>query len=84
VDKSFGDDKSYCFKATLNRSDTVTIINKRREKFRIEVPVSLTLENIVIDSLDSVLHTQDADTDLPACLSEYRTCCELNSGTNFV
>ena len=43
VDKIFGDDTSRCFKSTLTKTDTVTIINKRREKFRIDVPVLLTL-----------------------------------------
>ena len=76
MDESLTDDT--CFD-TLSSSDTVTINNKRREKFRMEVPVSLTLENITIDSLDSVLHTQASGTDLPACLSEYRQCCELDS-----
>ena len=33
----------------------ITIYNKNRELFTVEVPVSLTMTNIKIDSLDSIL-----------------------------
>ena len=52
-----------------NETD-VTIYNKRREKFRVEVPKAFTMDNITIDSLDSILYSHDtAETD-PECLSE--------------
>ena len=55
--------------------ETVTIYNKRREKFRVEVPHALILEDIVIDSLDSILYSHSHDTADPECLSEERQCC---------
>lgn len=50
--------------------ETVTIYNKIRERFRMEVFAKLKLERVVIDSLDSVLPFGSP------CLSEYRPCCK--------
>ena len=50
----------------------VTVYNKKREKFRIGVGLSVTLEHIVIDSIDSILQTQVLGTPKVACLNEYR------------
>lgn len=47
--------QSMCFDSIAESSNTVTIYNKRREKLRFDVPVSLTLTNIVIDGIDSIL-----------------------------
>ena len=59
--------------------DTVTIYNKRREKFRVEVPYSLSMERIVIDGLDSILYSRNSGEAEPACLSEERPCCAMSS-----
>ena len=73
-----------CFAQIGTAASTVTLHNKRREKFRLDVPASLTLAGVVIDGLDSVLHTQSLGTPLPACLSERRACCRLNPSTGVV
>jgi hypothetical protein len=56
-------------------NDVVTIYNKNREQFTVEVALSLTLTNIKIDSLDSVLFSLDSDVYDTSCLSERATCC---------
>ena len=65
-------------------SDAITIYNKKRERFRLDVPVKLTLEGVVIDSIDSILHSQTTGTALPDCLSERRICCKLTIATDTV
>ena len=73
-----------CFQSMTASTSFVTIHNKRREKLKFDVPISLTLSNIVIDSIDSILHTQNLGTPLPACLSERRSCCLLDPGTDTI
>ena len=68
-----------CFQSMSDSTSFVTIYNKRREKLKFDVAVSFTLSSIVIDSMDSILHTQPLGTPLPACLSERRQCCVLGS-----
>ena len=58
--------------------NTVTIYNKRREKFKIDVPYGFTMERITIDSLDSILYSHDQDESDPDCLSEERQCCTIS------
>jgi hypothetical protein len=53
----------------------VTIYNKNREQFTIPVPLSLTITNIKIDSLDSLLFSLDTDDNDTSCLSEREICC---------
>ena len=50
--------------------DRVTIFNKMRERFEIQMQFAMKLENITIDSADSVLPFGSP------CLSEYRQCCK--------
>lgn len=51
-------DSDHCFDDDENSaSDTVVIYNKRREKLKFEVPAKMTLQSVIIDSVDSVLHT---------------------------
>lgn len=52
-------------------SSSVTIWNKRRENLIIDVPVSLTLQNIIIDSIDSILSPSEP------CLSTRKKCCKV-------
>lgn len=52
--------------------DQITIYNKQRDRFSIEVPRGISLFNIHIDSLDSVLFELPV---LPKCLKEMRNCC---------
>ena len=52
-----------------DRTQRVRIFNKMRERFELKILASLRLENIVIDSLDSILPRGHP------CLSEYRQCC---------
>lgn len=61
--------------------DVVTVYNKNRELFTIEVPVSLTVSKIKIDSLDSVLFSVDPEvwTDVD-CLRERVQCCSISDG----
>lgn len=61
--------------------EVVTIYNKNRELFSIDVPVSLTISDIKIDSLDSVLFSVDPDvwSDV-SCLREREQCCEITEG----
>ena len=51
---------------------------------RIDVPKSLTLQGVIIDGIDSILHTQKLGTPLPDCLSERRQCCSLNADTGAI
>ena len=43
----------------------ITIYNKRRERFQINVGGGLTIENIIFDSLDSII---PYDKDISGCL----------------
>ena len=54
-------------------TDKVKIHNKKRERFQLEVAQELTLNQVSINSLDSVLYSGN---DL-SCLNERRQCCEL-------
>lgn len=73
---------SDCFEAEESSSARVIkVYNKKRERLRFDVPAKLTLQGIVIDSIDSVLHSL---ADVPACLSLREKCCEFNSSTNTV
>lgn len=65
-------------------TETVTIYNKRREKFRLDVPVKLTLSGVILDSIDSILHYQLQGTALPDCLSERSTCCTVDAANSIL
>jgi len=61
-----------------NGKSLATLVNKRREKFRLDVANKLTLTNIKIDSLDSVLMSKDGlivGSDANTCLKERKNCC---------
>ena len=69
------------FKLTIKPEldgDVVTIYNKRREKFKIDVPAEFEAERIIIDSIDSILYSHSEDEDNPTCLNEERQCCEIS------
>ena len=53
--------------------EQITIYNKQRELFEIEVPANLTLDRVIIDSLDSILF----DTN-EACLEKRENCCSIS------
>ena len=74
---------SQCY-TSLSESDQVTIYNKKKERFRMDVPVTLTLENVAIDSLDSILHTQAPSTSVPTCLSSREQCCSMTTNSDGV
>eukprot|EP00347_Sterkiella_histriomuscorum_P011673 403371551 len=61
---------------TVEEGQKITIFNKRRDKFQLRVGRGLTLENIIIDSLDSVL---PIDQDGNGCLKRKENCCEMGS-----
>ena len=68
----------------LDGTALVTLINKRREKFRIDIANRLTLTNVKIDSLDSVLMSKDGLTDTSTaatCLTERKRCCGVFTGS---
>jgi hypothetical protein len=44
-----------CADQAITDTDTITIKNKKRDKFQIKVGGGLTLQNVVIDSLDSLV-----------------------------
>ena len=71
------DSDTECFD-TQTSSTTVTVLNKRRERLRFDVPVKLTLSGVIIDGTDSILHSL---SDKPSCLGERETCCSLNEST---
>ena len=48
---------SYNVTSDICTDGDITIFNKNRELFYIEVPVLLNMEHIIIDSLDSVLYS---------------------------
>ena len=61
-----------CYESLDDSSSRVTLYNKRREKLKFDVAISLTMQSIIIDGIDSILHTQKLQTGLPSCLSERR------------
>lgn len=63
--------------ATCN-SSPVTIYNKRREAFILDVAVKLHMRNIIIDSIDSILPSSTS------CLGQRRVCCSISNTTNSV
>jgi hypothetical protein len=65
--------------ADVCTDDVVTIYNKHREQFTVPVPLSLTMTNIKIDSLDSILFSLDSDVYDTSCLSERYTCCQIEN-----
>jgi hypothetical protein len=67
--------------STVCTDTFVTIYNKQREQFSIDVPVSLKLENVKIDSLDSLLY-QNGTTN--SCLSKREKCCKISSSGNSI
>eukprot|EP00347_Sterkiella_histriomuscorum_P010453 403376225 len=62
--------------STVDEGEKITILNKRRDKFQLRVGRGLTLENIIIDSLDSIL---PIDKDGSGCLQRKEKCCEMGS-----
>lgn len=54
------DDTTYTDTSTCYESSTskVTIYNKRRDKFTLSVGAGLTLKNLIIDSLDSIVESK--------------------------
>jgi len=55
-------------------NEQVTVYNKQRELFEIEVPANLTLHKVIIDSLDSILYdTKDS------CLEKRVNCCQISN-----
>jgi hypothetical protein len=44
-----------CEDQAIADTETITIKNKKRDKFQIKVGGGLTLKNVVIDSLDSLV-----------------------------
>eukprot|EP00347_Sterkiella_histriomuscorum_P009701 403340212 len=59
--------------------EKVTIYNKLRERFQLFVGAGLTLQNIIIDSLDSIVDS--SGDSIPDCLKELGRCCEISQGT---
>ena len=56
-------DSTYLTEANaLSGTALVTLINKRREKFRLDIANKLVIKNVTIDSLDSVLMSKDGLT----------------------
>jgi len=44
-----------CVDYAIGDTETITIKNKKRDKFQIKVGAGLTLKNVIIDSLDSLV-----------------------------
>ncbi|CDW79376.1 UNKNOWN [Stylonychia lemnae] len=55
----------------------ITVYNKRRDQFQINVSGGLTIENIIFDSLDSVI---PYDLDSSGCLGKKIQCCQNING----
>ena len=72
-------DSTYLTEANaLSGTALVTLINKRREKFRLDIANKLVIKNVTIDSLDSVLMSKDGltdDTEANTCLKTRERCC---------
>ncbi len=56
---------------TSDDGSQVTIINKIRDKLTFKVGAGLTFENIIIDSLDSIVDYSSEDD----CLYSPEKCC---------
>jgi hypothetical protein len=56
--------------------EVVTIYNKNRELFEINVPSELHINNIKIDSLDSILYSLSVLSD--SCIDERSQCCQMS------
>ena len=54
----------------------MTIYNKNRELFEINVPSELHITNIKIDSLDSILYSLSVLSD--SCIDERSQCCQMS------
>jgi hypothetical protein len=46
-----------------------------RDRFQLSVFAKLKIDNVIIDSLDSILPFGSS------CLSEYRPCCKIDGGS---
>ncbi|CDW88401.1 UNKNOWN [Stylonychia lemnae] len=57
--------------------DQITIYNKIRERFQLIVSGGLTMKNIIINSLDSIVDYSTSDS----CLSGLYSCCLYDSST---
>ena len=57
------------------------IYNKQGEWFQLNVGAGLTLKNIVIDSLDSIVDGSKWRA-IPDCLSQLKPCCKVDERTN--
>lgn len=53
--------------------DYVKIVNKRRDGFVVDAPVKLTINQITIDLIDSILPSSTP------CLNLNKTCCYVGS-----
>jgi len=70
-------------------SEQVTIMNKKRDQFGLLVGAGLTLKNIVIDSIDSIIHRKTpllviriiANEDSKKCLRTRSQCCSVATGS---
>ena len=69
-------DSSQCL---ASDSDTVNIYVKIGQDFILELPESLTLENIVLDFTDSIIPAGD---DPSNCRTSRTKCCSLNAATD--
>lgn len=69
---------SHCL-ADGDTATQVTVYNKKGNSLRFDVTSSFTMTQIVIDSLDSLLHHRSpASGPLPDCLYQMRQCCQVD------
>jgi hypothetical protein len=74
-----------CLEMAIPVTETITIKNKKRDKFQIKVGGGLTIKNVIIDSLDSlvckntILIDQIDDLTDP-CLNAEADCCIETNG----
>ena len=62
-------------------TEKVTIFNKHREFFQLEVGAGLALKNLIIDSLDSIV---DSTETIPSCLSSLMPCCKIDTDSQSI
>ncbi|CDW71358.1 UNKNOWN [Stylonychia lemnae] len=69
-----------CYSYCLTTGDKVIIKNKIRDRLNIKVGQGLTITNVIIDSLDSIVDTSET----ASCLSDILDCCQIDSLTNLI